>query len=315
MQKPHIAFLSDAQLKEEFNRCENCAEKPCREACPADCSPADFIMAARVGLPCGLQARSHAHHGPQPPGRHLRRRVSGLPLHEGLLPPHLRPAGQHPGGPGHHHPEGQGPGRDALPEPAQAQRPEGGRGGRRSRRSGRGGHAGPEGLRRRGLRAGQQAGRHVQPDPGPPAGQAGAALRHRVAPGPDRREDPPLQPRGEARGAAAEGLRGRGGRHGPGRALPAGHPGRGQGRGLDRLPEPAPATSRASAWPSSAAAPWPWTARRRPGQHGADRGDVLPGDPARDAPDRDRAGRAAGPGHRRHRPHQVHRDPGRRQAA
>ncbi len=51
MQKPHVAFLSDAQLKEEFDRCENCAEKPCKEACPADCSPADFIMAARVGLP------------------------------------------------------------------------------------------------------------------------------------------------------------------------------------------------------------------------------------------------------------------------
>jgi NADPH-dependent glutamate synthase beta subunit-like oxidoreductase/dihydroorotate dehydrogenase/ferredoxin len=51
MQKSHIAFLSDAQLKEEFDRCENCAEKPCREACPVDCSPADFIMAARVGLP------------------------------------------------------------------------------------------------------------------------------------------------------------------------------------------------------------------------------------------------------------------------
>jgi len=51
VQKPNTTFLSDAQLKEEFNRCENCAEKPCREACPADCSPADFIMAARVGLP------------------------------------------------------------------------------------------------------------------------------------------------------------------------------------------------------------------------------------------------------------------------
>lgn len=51
MHKPKIAFLSDAQLREEFNRCEYCEEKPCREACPVDCSPADFIMAARVGLP------------------------------------------------------------------------------------------------------------------------------------------------------------------------------------------------------------------------------------------------------------------------
>jgi NADPH-dependent glutamate synthase beta subunit-like oxidoreductase/dihydroorotate dehydrogenase/Pyruvate/2-oxoacid:ferredoxin oxidoreductase delta subunit len=42
-------FLSDAQLHSELMRCEYCEEKPCREACPADCSPADFIMAARKG--------------------------------------------------------------------------------------------------------------------------------------------------------------------------------------------------------------------------------------------------------------------------
>jgi dihydropyrimidine dehydrogenase (NAD+) subunit PreT len=41
--------LTDAQLRAELNRCEYCEEKPCREACPAHCSPADFIMAARVG--------------------------------------------------------------------------------------------------------------------------------------------------------------------------------------------------------------------------------------------------------------------------
>lgn len=41
--------LTDAQLRAELNRCEYCEEKPCKEACPADCSPADFIMAARVG--------------------------------------------------------------------------------------------------------------------------------------------------------------------------------------------------------------------------------------------------------------------------
>jgi len=51
VQERNTTFLSDAQLKEEFDRCENCAERPCREACPADCSPADFIMATRVGLP------------------------------------------------------------------------------------------------------------------------------------------------------------------------------------------------------------------------------------------------------------------------
>ncbi|HBT62041.1 MAG TPA: dihydropyrimidine dehydrogenase [Elusimicrobia bacterium] len=41
--------MTDAQLKAEMEKCEYCAEKPCRQACPADCSPADFIMAARTG--------------------------------------------------------------------------------------------------------------------------------------------------------------------------------------------------------------------------------------------------------------------------
>jgi dihydropyrimidine dehydrogenase (NAD+) subunit PreA len=44
-------FLTDAQLASEIARCEYCAEKPCKGACPADCSPADFIMAAKVGAP------------------------------------------------------------------------------------------------------------------------------------------------------------------------------------------------------------------------------------------------------------------------
>ncbi|MFH1620315.1 MAG: FAD-dependent oxidoreductase, partial [bacterium] len=42
-------FLTDAQLKNEIAKCEYCEEKPCKEACPADCSPADFIMAAKGG--------------------------------------------------------------------------------------------------------------------------------------------------------------------------------------------------------------------------------------------------------------------------
>jgi len=46
-----ILFLTDAQLAEEIARCEYCAEKPCRGACPANCSPADFIMAAKGGRP------------------------------------------------------------------------------------------------------------------------------------------------------------------------------------------------------------------------------------------------------------------------
>lgn len=41
-------FLTDAQLKSEFAKCEYCEEKPCKTACPCDCSAADFIMAAHV---------------------------------------------------------------------------------------------------------------------------------------------------------------------------------------------------------------------------------------------------------------------------
>ncbi len=44
-------FLSDAQLASEIARCVYCEEKPCTQACPADCSPADFIMAAKGGSP------------------------------------------------------------------------------------------------------------------------------------------------------------------------------------------------------------------------------------------------------------------------
>jgi dihydropyrimidine dehydrogenase (NAD+) subunit PreT len=42
-------YLTDAQLKSELDRCLYCAEKPCMKACPANCSPADFIMAAKCG--------------------------------------------------------------------------------------------------------------------------------------------------------------------------------------------------------------------------------------------------------------------------
>jgi Dihydroprymidine dehydrogenase domain II, 4Fe-4S cluster/Pyridine nucleotide-disulphide oxidoreductase len=47
--KKNDGSLTDAQLKAELSRCEYCEEKPCKAACPADCSPTDFIMAARIG--------------------------------------------------------------------------------------------------------------------------------------------------------------------------------------------------------------------------------------------------------------------------
>jgi dihydropyrimidine dehydrogenase (NAD+) subunit PreA len=52
---PHNILLTDAQLKREIERCEYCAEKPCRDGCPAHCSPADFIMAAKLMTPADLQ--------------------------------------------------------------------------------------------------------------------------------------------------------------------------------------------------------------------------------------------------------------------
>jgi dihydropyrimidine dehydrogenase (NAD+) subunit PreT len=47
--KVQSLIMTPAQLQTELLRCEFCEEKPCKEACPVNCSPADFIMAARVG--------------------------------------------------------------------------------------------------------------------------------------------------------------------------------------------------------------------------------------------------------------------------
>lgn len=44
-------ILTDAQLFSEIRRCEYCETKPCKNACPCDCSPADFMMAAAQGRP------------------------------------------------------------------------------------------------------------------------------------------------------------------------------------------------------------------------------------------------------------------------
>jgi dihydropyrimidine dehydrogenase (NAD+) subunit PreT len=51
----HSLIMTPAQLQTELLRCEFCEEKPCREACPVNCSPADFIMAARLGNPSDLR--------------------------------------------------------------------------------------------------------------------------------------------------------------------------------------------------------------------------------------------------------------------
>lgn len=43
------AYLTAAQMKAETGRCLNCPDKPCMKACPANCSPADFIAAYKAG--------------------------------------------------------------------------------------------------------------------------------------------------------------------------------------------------------------------------------------------------------------------------
>ncbi len=48
-------FMTKKRLQVELARCEYCEEKPCKTACPANCSPFDFIMAARVGNPSDIQ--------------------------------------------------------------------------------------------------------------------------------------------------------------------------------------------------------------------------------------------------------------------
>jgi NADPH-dependent glutamate synthase beta subunit-like oxidoreductase/dihydroorotate dehydrogenase/Pyruvate/2-oxoacid:ferredoxin oxidoreductase delta subunit len=47
-------FLTEAQLQAELEKCEYCEDKPCMEACPCDCSPADFILASEVGSPSDI---------------------------------------------------------------------------------------------------------------------------------------------------------------------------------------------------------------------------------------------------------------------
>jgi NADPH-dependent glutamate synthase beta subunit-like oxidoreductase/dihydroorotate dehydrogenase/Pyruvate/2-oxoacid:ferredoxin oxidoreductase delta subunit len=53
--RTNTLIMTNAQLQAELFRCEYCEERPCKEACPANCSPADFIMAARVGNPSDIR--------------------------------------------------------------------------------------------------------------------------------------------------------------------------------------------------------------------------------------------------------------------
>ena len=49
--KMKTQILTEAQLKSAIERCESCEEKGCATACPASCSPMDFIRAVRGGRP------------------------------------------------------------------------------------------------------------------------------------------------------------------------------------------------------------------------------------------------------------------------
>ena len=42
-------YLTKVQLKAELDRCLNCANKPCMNACPVNCSPQEFISHAKKG--------------------------------------------------------------------------------------------------------------------------------------------------------------------------------------------------------------------------------------------------------------------------
>ena len=48
-------IMTRHQLQAELLRCEYCEEKPCTKACPVNCSPFDFMMAARMGNPSDIK--------------------------------------------------------------------------------------------------------------------------------------------------------------------------------------------------------------------------------------------------------------------
>jgi len=68
MMKTNDGSLTDAQFQAELDRCIYCEEKTCQKACPAHCSPADFIMAARVGEKSDLRRSAAMIMGSNPLG-------------------------------------------------------------------------------------------------------------------------------------------------------------------------------------------------------------------------------------------------------
>ncbi len=48
-------FMTDAQFKSELERCEYCEEKPCKDGCPCDCSPTDFIRSSQIDNPSDIK--------------------------------------------------------------------------------------------------------------------------------------------------------------------------------------------------------------------------------------------------------------------
>ena len=61
-------FLTPGQLRAEVAKCEFCQEKPCKEACPCDCSPADFIKAAQLAQPVDFRRAAALIMGKNPLG-------------------------------------------------------------------------------------------------------------------------------------------------------------------------------------------------------------------------------------------------------
>lgn len=51
-------FLTDAQFKNEVDRCVYCEEMPCMDACPVSCSPAEFIKAVKNGADSDIKRAS-----------------------------------------------------------------------------------------------------------------------------------------------------------------------------------------------------------------------------------------------------------------